>query len=288
MRQQGFFESSGRSRFYAVRRAMGGEVADWLVLSVAVLLMLISALSPDLMAGPRQRMQSTLLPILSPLSAPFVQGVEFFSRLSDWVRMKSELDAVREDNQRLQEWHQAALLLQAENRSLRSLLNVRLDPSLSYVTARVVGDSAGPYAQTLLVGAGMADGIRKGDAVLAGEGLVGRVMEADVSSATVLLITDVNSRIPVRVEGSNLQAILSGTNGRDLSLDRLPEGVQVAEGARLMTSGIGGVFPPDLPVGRVSVSGRKIRILPFADLSRLVFVRVVRSPGAAKEGRLHD
>lgn len=255
-----------------------GQMPLFACLVIAVLLMLTSAIRPNLFDPARNGLRTQLAPVLSTFSTPFISLSQTMDYLFSLTRLKTEVEKLRVDNKRLEEWYNTAQLLQAENTSLRELLKVKLDPSLTFITTRVIGDTGGPYAQTIIVGAGDKDGVHKGDVVMAGEGLIGRITSVQPNSAIALLITDLNSRVPVRVEGSNLQAILAGTNGQRLILDRIPEGSTVKDGARVLTSGIGGIFPPDLPVGSVLNVDNHLEMKPFADFGRLLFVRVVRIP----------
>ncbi len=84
--------------------------------------------------------------------------------------------------------------------------------SVSYVTARVIANSGGAYVRTLLINAGIEDHVARGQAAITGEGLVGRLTEVGNRAARVLLITDLNSRIPVMIESSHVNAVLAGDN----------------------------------------------------------------------------
>ncbi len=112
------------------------------------------------------------------------------------------------------------------------------------------------------------------------EGIVGRVMQAGLYSSRVLLITDLNSRIPVILEGTRTHAILAGDNSRTPYLMYLPKTAAISTGDRLVTAGHDGVFPTGLPVGRVSsVENGEIRVEPIADLDRLEYLGLVDSVG---------
>jgi rod shape-determining protein MreC len=257
----------------------GGQISGVLFLLLAFILVLVSAARPGMVDAPRRVVQATVAPVIAPLSLPFVSLAEGIDYLFSLTRLNAEVAQLRLENKRLDEWYNKAQLLQAENQSLRDLLKVKLEPGLDFKTARVVADTGGPYAQTILINVGARDDIRKGDAVLAGEGLIGRVTDVLDDTSEVLLMTDLNSRIPVRVEGSNIQAILIGTNTQQLWLTRLPEGTVLNNDQRVMTSGIGGVFPPDLPVGRARVlENKRVTLAPYADFGRLMYVRVVKMP----------
>ena len=113
--------------------------------------------------------------------------------------------------------------------------------------------------------------------MVTGEGLAGRVAEVGDNSARVLFVTDVNSRLPVQVERTRERAILAGDNSAQMRLVLLQGVAGVQRGDRIITSGDGGSFPVGIPVGEVVQAGAEgsVRVRPFADFSRLEFVRVV-------------
>ena len=188
-----------------------------------------------------------------------------------------EFTSLREENSRLLAWQTAARRLENENARLRELAHFREGPEAAYITARVVGDSVSAYVRGALLNVGRKAGVRPGQAVLTGVGLAGRIAEVGENSARVLFVTDVNSRLPVQVERTREGAILVGNNSALLRLTLLQGMAGVQPGDRIVTSGSGGSFPVGIPVGEVVHGGKEgsIRVRPFADFSRLEFVRVV-------------
>ena len=125
-------------------------------------------------------------------------------------------------------------------------------------------------------------------AVINADGFIGRIVEVGRHAARVLLVTDLNSRIPVQLAATGLRALLSGTNGRRMRLTYVLPNVTVSVGALIVTSGHGGVLPRGIPVGRVdSVNRDIILVRPLVNWNRLTFVRRYRlpdSPGWSKTG----
>jgi rod shape-determining protein MreC len=160
--------------------------------------------------------------------------------------------------------------------ALRDLNRMVPDPALNYVTARVVGDPGGTFVRTVLINAGARDGIAKGQAAVTGDGLAGRIAEVGQRSARVLLLTDINSRVPVLVGDARDRAVLAGDNSNTPGLLYLGPTAKVQVGDRVTTSGHGGVFPPGLPIGVVAgVSDKGIRVSPFVDWAHLEILRIV-------------
>ncbi len=131
------------------------------------------------------------------------------------------------------QWQNTALGLENENKELRQLLRYAPEPKLAFISARVIADAGGPFVRSLIVTAGKTDGVREGMAAMTGEGLIGRVVEAGEWSSRILLITDLNSRIPVVITGSGDHAIPGGDNAPRLKLLYLPQDAILKPGVRV-------------------------------------------------------
>ena len=224
----------------------------------------------------RTGLSDAAAPVLDVLSRPLGAAEAAVDRVRGLVAVYQENRRLEEDNQRLLQWQQVAIKLNAENRQLQGLLKVVPDRAVSYVTARVIAHSGGAYVRTVMVNAGGDGGLARGQAAITGDGLVGRLTEVGSRAARVLLITDLNSRIPVKLEGSHTSAVLAGDNSERPRLLYVgtPETVKI--GDRVVTSGEGGVFPPDLPVGMVSAVGPSgPRVEPYVELSQIGYLMVV-------------
>ncbi|HYF09831.1 MAG TPA: rod shape-determining protein MreC [Acetobacteraceae bacterium] len=231
----------------------------------------------DTLLGERARnaLSDLLVPVYAALSEP-IRAVENGVReVRELASLRGENQRLREENERLRRWQATALALEAENTLLRRQLNVLPDAAPSFNTARVVADGGGTYARAVLLATGPQHAVRKGQVALDERGFVGRVSEVGTRSARVLLATDMNSRIPVTLEGSRARAIMAGTNGARPRLQHWPSGVMPAEGERVVTSAEAGAFPAGLPVGvvRISPSGTP-EVELFAQLDRLDLVRL--------------
>ncbi len=221
-----------------------------------------------------------IAPVLGVLSQPvdFIDGV--IGHLRELAALRSENDQLRQEVERLNAWHSVARQLEAENTSLRELLSLNATPRHGFISARVIADGGGPFVRSVLLNVGTGDGVAKGQPAVNGDGLVGRVMETGRRSARLLLVTDLNSRIPVVIEETRLHAILAGDNSNQPQLVFLPDKGKVPVGARVVTSGFGNALPPGLPIGViVSVRGRTARIRTFVKWNRLEFVRLIDFSG---------
>jgi len=215
-------------------------------------------------------------PILDALSRPAATISQTVDRVQGLIALDRENTLLKQQNNRLKRWRNVALQLETENRELQKLLNFVPSSALSFISARVISDSGGAFVRSMLINSGSRDGIREGQIAVTGDGLVGRVGGVGQRSSRILLITDINSRIPVVTETSQFRAILAGDNSDRPQLAHLSSVARVLVGERIVTSGRGGAFPPGLPVGQViSVAEGDIRIQPFVDMSRMEYVRAV-------------
>lgn len=217
-----------------------------------------------------------LEPVLEIASQPVTVATNALQAVSDAANMYRENARLREENARLLQWQQVARHLAIENAELRGLVKLVPQDAIHTIAARVIADSGGAFARSVLIDAGRRDGVARGQAALNGEGLVGRVAEVGERTARILLLTDLNSHVPVEVVNTHERAMLDGDNSEQPRLVYLPSKTEVKVGERIVTDGAGGVFPPGLPVGVVaSVSNGVIRVAPDAELSRIELVRVV-------------
>jgi rod shape-determining protein MreC len=224
----------------------------------------------------RTTMTDTVSPILDALGRPLNAAGNAIDRVRLIVTTYQENVRLEAENERLLQWQQAALNLAADNKQLRGLLKAVPENSVSYITARVIGNSGGAYVRMILVNAGTEDHVARGQAAMTGEGLVGRLTEVGSRASRVLLITDLNSRIPVTIEGSRASAVLAGDNSERPRLMYLPASDGVKVGDRVVTSGEGGVFPPGLPIGVVAaIDAAGPRVEPYVEMSQVGYVLVV-------------
>jgi rod shape-determining protein MreC len=263
-------------------RAWAQRFAFLLLVGAAFALMLVGKADTVFVERARTAITDAVTPVLDVVSRPIASVANVLREGQELAALRAQNAALRQENARLQHWQTVARRLQAENAALSQLLNVAPEPSTSYATGRVIADSGGAFVRSVLINAGAGQGVQKGQAALAGEGLAGRVAEVGQRSARILLLTDINSRIPVTIADSRYRGILAGDNTARPHLRYLPEEARPQPGDRIVTSGHGGVFPPGLPVGRVVEAGESgIRVAPFADWNRMEFLRVVdyRMPG---------
>jgi rod shape-determining protein MreC len=201
-----------------------------------------------------------------------------------------ENEHLRQENAELRKWQHVALSLQNQMHRYEVLLNAVPDATSQAVTARVIGEASRPFIKTMILNAGTAHSVKKGQAVVDDRGLLGRVYVVGERTSWVILLTDLNSRVPVLIEPAHRRAILMGDNSLAPKLELDVSDGPVRPGDRVVSTGDGGLLPPDLPIGMVMQEGNDLRVSLFAHPENADFVQIkafsVPEPPAATEPAL--
>jgi len=213
-------------------------------------------------------------------------GIQKVKYVGKWMRLMGELIKENEDLTK------EVLALKAEKRELegvnrenarlRSLLNFQERRPLSTILARVIAEEPTNIFKTILIDKGKKDRLDKGMAVVTAGGVVGQIIRVSSTTSQVLLITDNNSSIDVLIERSRAKGILTGWRGEVCQIKFLGRTEDVTVGDSVITSGLGGVFPKGLDVGKVKEIDKKgwgvfqgAYVYPSIDFGKLEEVLVV-------------
>lgn len=161
--------------------------------------------------------------------------------------------------------------LKFENERLRKIIDEYII-NTDELVAKVLLDKESPFLRSIILNKGSKDKIRIGMAVLDGPYLVGKVVEVNYATSRVLLISDLNSKIPVILEPGDIQSIMSGSGKNKGQIQYFKTENTLKEKKIVFTSGSGGIFKSGIPIGEI-ISGEEIKF--FSDLSQLTFVKVV-------------
>jgi len=176
---------------------------------------------------------------------------------------------------RLQHLQSEVESVRAENIALKDLLTVAEEEEFEYVTTKLLSVSFNPFSRTALISAGKKQGIEPDQIVVNSGKLVGKVIEVSNNYAKVMLISDVNSRIPIKANASREQGILAGNNNKGKIL-YLSNNHLVQKDEEIITSGHGNIYPAGILVGYVSkVTQQDVIVDIAADLSKTEFVQVL-------------
>ncbi len=218
-------------------------------------------------------------PVMNVLSAPLRTLNNISEGVAAHWQAAARVRELEQENRNLLQWRDLALAMHEKMARYEELLKAPKAPTPLVVTARAITDSGGPFVRARLINAGSENGIAEGQAVLAPNGLIGRVMSAGKHTARVLLLTDLNSRIPVFIGETGAHAILAGDNSAAPRLVYIGRDVQIEAGMRIMTSGEDGVLPRGLSIGRVvKTRGGAWRVLLNARPEQIDFVSVLQIP----------
>jgi len=215
--------------------------------------------------------------VQSWMSVPVNEFNETVDGAGALLEVYEENKRLREENARLLAWQAAAQRLESKLARYEALLNLQVDPAIHYVSGRIVADSGSPFVRTKIVNVGAEHGVARGQAVVNGDGLLGHIVSVGKRASRVLLVTDLNSRVPVMIEPTGQRAILAGDNDGRPRLNFLVSHEGVAPGDRVVTSGDGGVLPRGLPVGTVRAVGEEFVTVDWVGShGRIDYVRVLK------------
>jgi rod shape-determining protein MreC len=246
-----------------------------IVAVLAIVLVLLGKAQSSLFNQARASFTDWTRPTLEWVSAPFAGAANWVGNLGHVFDVYQENLQLKEENARLRQWQTAALVLDDRLKRYQLLLNAVPDPATQAITARVIGRASQPFLDTMIIDAGKAQGVKPGEAVVDARGMIGRVFLAGQHTSWIVLLTDLNSRIPVLLEPGNTQAIMAGDNSRAPTIETLAQTAVLKEGQQVVTSGDGGLIPPGLPVGQLVADGDGFRVALLADPSTIEDVRVV-------------
>ena len=183
-------------------------------------------------------------------------------------KLKTELEKLK--NKDFQ-----TLYLQTANKRLQDIIQLEKKSAFTTITAKVILDKNSPYLNSVIINKGSSSRIKLGMPVLSESNLVGRVVEVNFLSARILLLNDLNSKIPVMISPKGSQAILSGHGEDKPKLEYLPEKFELNDKNLVFTSGKDGIFFEGIPIGNVIFEDNKIKVKLFSDPNQVSFVNVV-------------
>ena len=210
-----------------------------------------------------------------------------FNNITNYVKghltLYDHYNQLKKENRELKDNISKSAFLELENSQLRKLIDEQIESPSNLVSARVMLDKQSPYLNSFVINIGSNKGIKNGMAVLDGKNFIGRIVDVNFFSSRVLLVSDLNSKIPVLSEPSGSHAILSGHGTNEPTLEYLSKNNDIQDGDKIYTSGKEGIFTPGLVVGKAKIEKNKIKVLLFADLDQITFVNI--NLGALDENR---
>ncbi len=250
---------------WKIARRSNTQLPLMIVMALALVLVLLGKSQPGLFDRARTLMTDWMRPLLTAVHAPVVQFDRWVGSVDEIFTVYRENLRLKEENARLRQWHNVAVVMQDRVKRYQALLHAVPDPQVDSVLARVIGRANRPFLSTMILDAGSANNVKPGQAVVDSRGMIGRIYLAGNRTSWVILLTDLNSRIPVTIAPGNRQAIMVGDNSAMPVLDTLSQIVTLKPGDQVVSSGDGGLLPPGLPIGTVVIEGGKYRVALLAD-----------------------
>lgn len=250
---------------------------------VSFALLVLSRLDHPVVRELRAEAEALIAPALGGAMVPFDPARRLVRQVRSSYDGFSELERLKGENQRLKQIESRARELERKVAELARITHVLEQQSMQYRTVRVIATSSGAFVHSALLEGGTDHGIRVGHPVINADGLLGRIVEAGRRTSRVLLLTDINSRVPVLIGTNQVRAIMTGDNSASPRIAMLSQEAGLDHGEEIVTSGIGGMFPRGLKLGVVSLQNDGPRAVIDAGLGDLEYVSVLlyENPGLA-------
>ena len=276
----------------------GGSGRQLIVCCVASLVMFTASCRMG-SSSPLEAVRSAFTVVTTPVryigatvSVPFQGLGNVFANLTSDQESLSDLKA---ENERLQARNAELEESEQTAKRLQDLLNLKDSYSLQSTGARIISASTDSWSSTVTINSGSASGLTVGMPVMASNGVIGQIVECGATSSTVRLLTDENSSVSAMIQSSRAQGMLKGSATGQVTLDMIASDQEVSVGDVVVTSGLGGVFPKGLPLGKVTnvekAAGSlylQITVEVFAGTENFEEVRVITSLTEGQEATAED
>ena len=240
---------------WKIARKNNAQLPLLIVIALAVVLVLLGKAQIGLFDRARAHATDLMAPMLEKVRAPVAGFDRWIGSIGEIFSVYEQNLKLKEENARLKQWRNVAITLQGRVNRYQQLLHAVPDPQMNRVLARVIGRASRPFLQTMILDAGRGNKVLPGQAVMDARGMIGRIYLTGQRTSWVILLTDLNSRIPVTVAPRNVQAMMTGDNSGSPVLNLMSHTVTVHAGDQITTSGDGGLLPAGLPVGTVTSDG---------------------------------
>lgn len=205
------------------------------------------------------------------ISVPENYLINSYKKLQDHFGYYYHYLELKKENKKLRSKIVKNNFIETENRRLKKIIDDYILVS-DEIIAKVLIDKQSPFLRSIIVNKGSKNNIKLGMAVLDGEFLVGKVVEVNFTTSRILLLSDLNSKIPVTIEPNGYQSILSGTGKNDGIIQYSKDEILIKDDSIVYTSGSGAIFKSGIPIGKIV---NKINVNYFTDFTQLKFVKII-------------
>ena len=197
-----------------------------------------------------------------------------FRAIEKHIKFYENYNSTKEQLEKLKSKKYNVEFLEGENKRLKKVLE-DISYSSNAKIAKVLIDHQSPFLRSIIINKGSKDEVKKGMAVLHGYYLIGKVVEVNYITSRVLLLSDLNSKIPIVVEPSSVHSIMSGNGKKSGIIQYTKNNIPLKNGSVLYTSGTGSLFKPGIPIGKINNIEDISNVDFFVDLAQLRFVRIL-------------
>jgi rod shape-determining protein MreC len=275
---------------WKIARKGNAQLPLVIIIALAVVLVLLGKAQSGLFDKARAHVTDAMAPVLEKVRAPVAGFDRWMGSVTEIFSVYEQNLKLKDENARLRQWRNVAIVLEGRVGRYQQLLHAVPDPKMNAVLAKVIGRANRPFLQTMILDAGREAHALPGQAVMDPRGMIGRIYLTGSRTSWVILLTDLNSRIPVTIAPGNIQAIMAGDNSPMPTLDMVSHTVVLHAGDQVTSSGDGGLLPAGLPIGTVVSDGQggfRVALLSDAtasqDVEVLNFSKPPESPPASAQ-----
>lgn len=244
---------------------------------VSIILLFLESVNVKGINATRYFIKDVIYRVSSVASIPGNISETLFNKVKNHFFIYKENEILKQKIEKIKSEENEINYLKAENKKLAKAIEANEITEYESVISKVMIDKESPFLKSVIINKGFRSGLKKGMPVLDGAHLIGRLTEVNYLSSRVLLISDLNSKIPVIIEPKGYNSIMSGDGKESAILDFLPRSHDIAIGNFVYTSGTDGIFRPGIPVGKVDIKDGKYLLNFSSDLTQLYLVNVVVS-----------
>ena len=196
-----------------------------------------------------------------------------FRAIEKHLNIYKNYNLIEEELKKLKNKKYKTDFLETENKRLKKILE-DITYSSDTVVAKVLIDKQSPFLKSIIINKGSKNDLKKGMAVLSDNYLIGKIVEVNYTTSRVLLLSDLNSRIPVSIEPGSIQSILSGDGKKSGNIQYTKDNTPIKTDSIIYTSGTGGLFKPGIPIGKIYNNEKQNTVNFFIDFTQLRYVKV--------------
>ncbi len=253
------------------------KISVFLLLFISLVFFAVNKFQPESVEPARVEVADDLNPI-SKYFNYFIKYLTTIFREVDHIVNANTYDdrfkKLKNENYKLR---LSLYMKEQENNRLKNVLNYIPPSDIKFMTARIISRNPGPYVDAAFIESESIEEFMNGLMVTNDDGLVGQIDEVSDDIASVILLTDSRSNIPVKSRNSGKRAILVGNGTKNPELNFILSTKKLIVGEEILTSGDGGVFPPDVPVGYIEkIENEKVYIETYVDWSSLDYVYILK------------